>query len=75
MLQGGDLADGNKGPHRLKHTFATNALLCGAGEFEVQSVLGHSSQALTRRYVSTRQSENEVIGHRTWSPVDNLRLK
>ena len=69
------IADGKKGPHRLRHTFATNALLNGAGEFEVQSVLGHSSLAMTRRCLPTLRSENTVIGHRNWSPVDNLRLK
>jgi len=70
-----EIAHGKQGPYRLRHTLATNALLNGAGEFAVQSVLGHSSLAMTRRYVSTLRSENAVIGHRNWSPVDNLKLK
>lgn len=62
-------------PHTFRHTFGTQALLNGAGEFEVQSLLGHSTLTMTRRYVATLKSENAIIGHRQWSPVDNLRLK
>jgi len=68
------IADGKKGPHWLRHTFATYALLNAAREFEVQSVLDHSSLAMARRYASTLRSENAVIGHRNWSRVENMRL-
>ena len=69
------IADGKKGPHQLRHTFATYALLNGVGQFEVQSVLGHSSLAMTRRYASTLRGQNAAIGRRSWSPEDNLKLK
>jgi len=62
-------------PHTFRHTFATTALKNGAGEFEVQSLLGHRDLRMTRRYAETLRSENAVLGHRRWSPVDNLLRK
>jgi len=60
--------------HTFRHTFATRALLNGAGEFEVQSLLGHSKLDMTRRYAASLRSEAAVVGHRRFSPVDNMRL-
>ena len=60
--------------HTFRHTFATRALMNGAGEFEVQSLLGHSKLDMTRRYAASLRSEEAVVGHRKWSPVDNLKL-
>lgn len=59
-------------PHTFRHTFGTLALLNGAGVFEVQSLLGHSTLTMTRKYVATLNSENAVQSHRRFSPVDNL---
>lgn len=61
-------------PHTFRHTFATRALINGAGEFEVQSLLGHEGLAMTRRYTASLRSEAAVVGHRRFSPVDNMRL-
>jgi len=61
--------------HTFRHTFATQALLNGAGEFEVQSLLGHSTLTMTRRYVASLNSENAVISHKKFSPVDRLFSK
>jgi integrase/recombinase XerC len=61
-------------PHTFRHTFATRALLNGAGEFEVQSLLGHSKLDMTRRYAASLRSEEAVVGHRRFSPVDNMKL-
>jgi integrase/recombinase XerC/integrase/recombinase XerD len=61
-------------PHTFRHTFATRSLLNGAGEFEVQSLLGHEGLAMTRRYTASLRSEAAVVGHRRFSPVDNMRL-
>ena len=47
----------------------------GAGEFEVQSLLGHSKLDMTRRYAASLRSEEAVVGHRKWSPVDNMGLR
>jgi len=59
-------------PHTFRHTFGTMALLNGAGEFSVQSLLGHSTLTQTRKYVATINSNNAVVGHKKFSPVDNL---
>ncbi len=61
--------------HTFRHTFATQALMNGAGEFEVQSLLGHSKLDMTRRYAASLRSEEAVVGHRKWSPVDNMGLR
>jgi integrase/recombinase XerC/integrase/recombinase XerD len=60
--------------HTFRHTFATRALLNGAGEFEVQSLLGHEGLSMTRRYTASLKSEAAVEGHRRFSPVDNMKL-
>jgi len=61
-------------PHTFRHTFATMCLNNGASEFEVQSLLGHSTLTMTRRYAATLKSEQAVIAHKKFSPVDNLKL-
>jgi len=66
--------------HTFRHTFATRALINGAGEFEVQSLLGHNTLDMTRRYAASLRSEEAVVGHRGtkerkgFGPVDNMRL-
>jgi len=62
-------------PHTFRHTFATMCITYGASEFEVQSLLGHSTLTMTRRYVATLKSEQAVIAHKKFSPVDNLKLE
>jgi site-specific recombinase XerD len=61
-------------PHTFRHTAATLALENGALEFEVQSMLGHSTLAMTRRYVSSINSEKAAEAHHRFSPVKNLNL-
>jgi len=69
------ITDAKPGPHTFRHTFATQALLNGASEREVQNLLGHSSQKMTQQYTATITSEHAVKGHRRFSPVDCLGLK
>lgn len=61
--------------HAFRHTFATQSLRNGAGEFEVQSLLGHTTLKMTHHYVETLNSQDAVISHRKFSPADNMRGK
>lgn len=61
--------------HTFRHTFGTWALLNGASEREVQSLLGHSSQRMVQHYTATITSEHAVQRHRHFSPVDRLKVK
>lgn len=68
------ITDAKRGPHTFRHTSATMALRNGASPFYVQSLLGHATLAMTRRYTETVNSEDAVKAHRKFSPVDNMRL-
>jgi integrase/recombinase XerC/integrase/recombinase XerD len=59
-------------PHTFRHTFGTQSLGLGADLREVQSLLGHSTLTMTLKYVATVNSEKAVIGHRRFSPADNI---
>jgi len=67
---------GLKGPrrsaHTFRHTFAVNWLRNGGGEFVLQQLLGHSTLAMTRRYVQSLNAEDAALAHTKYSPVDNL---
>jgi len=62
-------------PHTFRHSFGTSALRNGASPFEVQSLLGHSTLDMTRRYTATLNSETAVISHKRFSPVESLKFK
>lgn len=70
-----EITDAKRGPHTFRHTFGTRAMLNGASEREVQLLLGHSTDRMTKHYTATITSEYAVSGHRKWSPVDNLFRK
>ncbi len=63
------------GTHTFRHTFGTQALINGADIREVQSLLGHSTLTMTLKYVATANSEQAVVSHRKFSPVDRLGLR
>lgn len=62
-------------PHTFRHTAATMCLDNGAGEFEVQAMLGHSTLTMTRRYVASLNSEKAAEAHKRFSPVEHLKLE
>jgi integrase/recombinase XerC/integrase/recombinase XerD len=62
-------------PHTFRHTSATQSLRNGAGLEQVKSLLGHSTLYMTMRYAATINSEDAVISHRNFSPVDRMNLK
>jgi integrase/recombinase XerC len=61
-------------PHTFRHTFATMMLENGAGEFEVQALLGHSKLDMIRRYTASLNSTKALLRHKRFSPVEHLKL-
>lgn len=61
----------NSAAHRLRHTFAVNFLRGEGGVFHLQRLLGHSSLAMTRRYVMLAEDDLQEA-HRKASPVDRM---
>ncbi len=70
-----DVTDAKPGTHTFRHTAAIQCLRNGMGEFTLQLMLGHSTLAMTRRYVSTLGEEDLLRAHRMASPVDRMKLK
>lgn len=58
-------------PHLLRHTFATTYLMAGGDVFSLQTILGHTTLEMTRRYV-TLASSHIAIQHRRFSPMDRI---
>jgi integrase len=63
------------GPHKLRHTAATNYLRNGGTEFTLQIMLGHSTLNMTRRYSRTLNSDDMMRIHEKASPVDRMNIK
>ena len=59
--------------HRIRHTFAIEALRNGMDVFSLMGSLGHSSLDMTRRYLAIVQMDLDTQ-HRAASPVRNWRL-
>jgi integrase/recombinase XerD len=59
-------------PHTLRHTFAVNWLKNGGDTLSLQRLLGHSSPAMTTRYVNFLTADLAEM-HRTVSPLDRLQ--
>jgi site-specific recombinase XerD len=59
-------------PHTFRHTFAVMFLRAGGNTFTLQQLLGHTSLAMTNRYVALAQADIENQ-HRQFSPADHLK--
>ncbi len=58
-------------PHTLRHTFAKISVMNGAGVFELQKILGHSSMDMVRVYVNLFSSD-VYKRHKEFSPLKYL---
>lgn len=58
-------------PHTFRHTFAKLSVKNGANVFDLQSVLGHTSLEMVRRYVNMF-SDDIYESHKKFSPIEKL---
>jgi len=57
--------------HAFRHTFATGYLRRGGSSLHLQRVLGHTSQAMTARYVSLQTADLQAV-HQKVSMLSGL---
>lgn len=68
------IRDGKMGPHRLRHTFATEMVRNQAYQDVVQELLGHSSPQQTQRYVKFAGPDLRAQ-HARCSPLGKVKKK
>ena len=66
--------NGTGGVHKLRHTFAINALRGLKDPFLLQLLLGHKSLEMTRRYTQSLKVDEALDAMGKASPVDRLDL-
>ena len=59
-------------PHTLRHSFALLYIEHGGDPFSLQRILGHSTQAMTAKYINMARS-NIKTQHNRFSPGDRLQ--
>lgn len=58
-------------PHLMRHTFAAYWIISGGDEESLRRMMGHTSPAMTQRYVALRTKDLQAK-HRQYSPVKSL---
>jgi len=53
--------DRQSGPHKLRHTYATNLLNSGAELVDIKALLGHESIATTQIYTNVGQDRMAAV--------------
>lgn len=66
-----DLKGVRLSPHTLRHTFALQYIEAGGDPFSLQRILGHSTQAMTAKYINMARS-NVKAQHERFSPGDRI---
>ncbi|MCA1059779.1 tyrosine-type recombinase/integrase [Rossellomorea aquimaris] len=61
-------------PHTFRHTFAKLSVKNGAGIFELQTILGHTTMDMVKTYVNLF-SDDVKDKHRKFSPLNNLKQR
>jgi integrase/recombinase XerD len=63
--------NGKYGPHKLRHTMATQFIANGGDIAILRRILRHSNITVTQRYINLVQNDVQDA-HRIFSPLDNL---
>lgn len=71
LLRVGKRAGVKVTPHALRRTFATMSLRAGMSPLHLQGLLGHSTIAMTLRYVNM-VDDDLLEAHKTHGPIDNF---
>lgn len=61
-------------PHTFRHTFAKLSVKGGAGIFELQQILGHTSMEMVKTYVNLF-SEDVKEKHKSFSPLKGIKTR
>jgi integrase/recombinase XerD len=60
--------------HTFRHTFVKCSVKAGAGIFELQQILGHTSMEMVKTYVNLL-SEDVKEKHKSFSPSKNIKIR
>lgn len=59
-------------PHALRRTFALLSLKAGMNIVYIQSLMGHSTLEMTRKYIQDISDEDLIESHNKYSPIDKF---